>query len=91
MKLSKLITELADLPGESLPGQPLLELYGDDRVLIENHKGILEYGSQLIRVKMQYGALCVKGSDLHLRRMQDKQLVIMGCIGAVELERGKGT
>ena len=28
----------ADLPGEKMPGLPLLEIVGQNRVLIENHK-----------------------------------------------------
>ena len=38
------MVERADLPGEALPGQPLVELLGERRVLIEHHGGVTEYG-----------------------------------------------
>ena len=31
-----------------LPGQPVVELVGDRRVLIENHIGVTEYGTERI-------------------------------------------
>ncbi len=89
-KWTQLLVDGADLPGESLPGEPVLELYGQGRVLLENHGGILEYGPDRIRIKVKFGSICVYGCDLHLCRMQGQQLVIMGKIEGISLERGKG-
>ncbi len=77
----------ADLPGESLPGQPLLELYGEGRVLIENHGGITEYGTERIQVQVRYGAICICGEKLQLCRMQGRQLVIVGRIHSISVIR----
>ncbi len=87
--LTKFLIDRADIPGECLPGQPLLELFGEDRVLIENHLGITEYGCAMIRVRVKYGSLCVGGQQLHLCRMQDRQLVITGKIQSITLCRGR--
>ncbi len=83
------LVESADLPGESLPGQPLLELFGDNRVLIENHLGITEYGTEKIQIRVAYGALCVCGQRLQLCRMQGNQLFITGRIDGISLIRGR--
>ena len=32
-----------DLSAEILPAQTLVEIFGTDRVVIENHKGIVQY------------------------------------------------
>ncbi len=84
------LVESADLTGESLPGQPLLELYGEDRVLVENHSGITEYGKEKIQVQVRYGAICVCGEGLRLCKMQGQQLVIMGKIQTISLIRRRG-
>ena len=34
----------------ALPGVPIVELAGDRRVLIENHRGVTEYGMERICV-----------------------------------------
>lgn len=88
--LMERLTEAADLPGEVIPGQPLVEIAGDSRILIEHHGGVTEYGREKIRVKMKYGELCICGCSLELARMTKEQLVIAGRIDSVTLlRRGK--
>ncbi len=82
------LAEQADLQGEAIPGQPLLELYGDRRVLIEHHKGVTEYGRERILIRVKFGSLCVCGQCLELASMTAEQLVITGTIDSVSLIRG---
>ena len=77
----------ADLPGESIPGLPLVEIAGEHRVLIENHRGVIGYGDTEICVKVKFGCLKVCGNDLMLSRMSRQQLVISGEIDSVSLCR----
>lgn len=79
----------ADLPGEALPGQPLIEIARDCRVLIENHSGVTAYGPCEIHVKVKFGKVCVCGRGLKLARMTNQQLVITGIIDNVSLQRGR--
>ncbi len=81
------IMDRLDLPGEPMPGQPVVEIAGTDRVLIEHHGGVTEYGCCRIRVKVAYGAVCVSGDRLELKRMTQDQLIISGRIDCVSLER----
>lgn len=76
-----------DLPGESLPGQVLVEITGENRVLIEHHCGVREYSRERIGVKVKYGMLQVCGSCLELRCMTREQLVISGKIDCIVLKR----
>ena len=75
-----------DLPGERLPGLPLVEIVGENRVLLENHKGVIAYGNQEVRVKVSYGVICVSGSALRLACMSRQQLIIVGRIDSVALQ-----
>jgi len=75
------------LPGESLPGQVLVEITGDSRVLIENHRGIREYSRERIGINVRYGAVQICGSCLEVRRMTKEVLVICGKIDGVTLVR----
>lgn len=83
------LTERADLPGEPLPGVPLVEIAGERRVLIENHQGVCEYGREQIQVHAAYGLIRVCGGNLELARMTTAQLVIAGRIDSVTLIRGR--
>ena len=77
----------ADLPTETIPGQPLIEIAGQHRVLIENHQGVTAYGCSEICVRVKYGSIRVCGNQLSLARMTKDQLVITGDINAVTLLR----
>ncbi len=81
------LADSADLSGECLPGQTVIELLGDNRVLIENHGGITQYGTEQIQVKVRYGSVCVCGKQLRLCQMNGPQLIIMGCIDSITLAR----
>ncbi len=85
-----LLEQFMDTPAISprvLPGQPVIEIAGDRRVLIENHCGVKEYGHQQIIAQVSYGCVCVTGSRLELARMTKDQLVISGQIHCVQLKR----
>lgn len=82
------LVEGMDLPGEPVPGQPVIELAGENRVLIEHHLGVTGYAPEEIRVKVCYGQVSIQGNALELRRMTRGQLVISGQIYRVTLLRG---
>ena len=84
--LSYLTTD-PELPGELLPGQSLVEISGDCRVLIENHAGVIEYSRERIGVGVKFGQVTICGCGLELCRMTREQLIIRGRIDAVSLTR----
>lgn len=84
------LTDSADLPSEAIPKIPLVEITGDRRVLVENHCGVCEYGTERICVRLSYGQLCVCGSGMEIARMNREQLIISGHIDSVTLIRRRG-
>lgn len=81
------LTEEAELSTEPVPGQPIVEIAGDHRVLIENHFGVRGYSSEQIVVKVKYGCVRICGHCLELVKMTREQLVVRGKIDAVALQR----
>lgn len=81
------LADEADLTMEPFPGQPIIEVAGDSRVLIENHFGVKAYSREQIVVKVKYGLVCVCGCGLELMRMTREQLVIRGRIDGISLNR----
>ena len=73
--------------GEIARQLPLLELAGDNRVLVENHSGVLEYSTNKIQIKVTYGKLTVIGNKLKILQMSKEQLVINGRIDEICLFR----
>lgn len=81
------ISEQTDLPDEIFPGESVVEMVGDRRILVENHRGVTEYGCQRICIRLRCGTLIVTGCDLALSRMTKHLLVITGIVDSVCLQR----
>ena len=77
--------EALDLPGDVLAGLPHIELTGNRELRMENHKAILAYGEEEIRISGGKLEITVRGRGLELRAMNAGQLFITGAIQGVEL------
>lgn len=84
--MEKLTRQMVQSP-EPVPGLPLVEIAGQGRVLIENHRGVCGYGRDQICIRVKYGQIAVRGCGLELARMTKEQLVITGQIESVNLIR----
>lgn len=76
---------LLDLPADVLAGLPRLELVGDRELRMENHKGILAYGTEEIHVSGGSFVVKITGEGLELRAMTGLELVVTGRIHQVQL------
>ena len=74
-----------DLPAEVLAGAPKLTLTGGSRLHIENHRGILEYGRDIIIVNAGQTILKIMGSGLEILSMSAEELLITGRITGIDL------
>lgn len=78
--------EKLSLPPEALGEIPLAEIRGNSSLSIENHRGILEYDDEKVKVSVKHGAISVIGERLRIVCMSSRALEIRGRIQAVELE-----
>ena len=70
-------------------GQPRLELTGGSRLLIEDHRGILEYTDTVLRVALRRGTITVVGEALQLTALTLRELAVSGRIRSIELLGGE--
>lgn len=88
-KIRGLCEDLADrleLPEEALLGGAKISVTAKRRALIENHCGILEYGTEQIQVSVKRGKIVLRGSGLKLEAMNKNELLICGKLQSVEWE-----
>lgn len=86
-KLFQNLTGKLAITSQSLPGVPIVEIADGRRVLVENHRGVTEYGDKQIAVLVRFGKIVVSGSNLELGFMSKQQLIICGCIESVSIVR----
>ena len=72
--------------GTPLTPRTLAEVYGTNRVLVEQHRGIRGYSTEQIRIGATFGLLVVEGENLRLCCMSRSQLVIRGTIRQLRME-----
>ena len=84
-RLLERTAEVFDLPGDLVAGLLRVEITGSHEVRMENHKGILAYGGEEIRISGGKLEITVRGRGLELRAMNAGQLFITGTIQGVEL------
>lgn len=77
--------EVFDLPGDVVAGLPRLELTGSRELRMENHRGILAYGSDEIHISGGKLIVKVRGTGLELKAMNARELLITGTIFSVDL------
>ena len=74
-----------DLPADALAGLPRIELIGDRELRMENHRGILAYGTEEIHISGGAFVVKVSGHGLELRAMTGVELLITGKIEQILL------
>lgn len=84
----RLLEKLLSVVNEPDPAQPIVEVCGDRRVLIEHYYGVTEYGLQRICVAVKFGCVQICGNQLRLRKMQKQTLVVTGLIDSILIIRG---
>ena len=84
-RLLERTAEALELPGDVVAGLPRVELTGDRELRMENHRGILTYGSQEIQISGGRLVVKVRGEDLELRAMNAGELLITGTLRGVDL------
>lgn len=74
---------------DAIPLQPIMELCGDRRILVENHQGIKRYSPEQIAISVRFGQITICGTGLHINKMEGQMLVITGLIESIFVERGR--
>ena len=82
------LAAMAELDTEPIPAQPIIEIGGDTRVLVENHRGVQAYGPEESLMGVKVGRVRICGHNMVLTRMSREQLLIRGKIDTVSLLRG---
>ena len=86
-RIMEMLADRAELETEPMPVQPIIEVAGDRRLLVENHRGVSAYSTEKILINVGFGTVCVCGFGLRLIRMTKEQLVIRGRIDSISLLR----
>ena len=80
------LDRILEIPRELSTNIPKVTILGFEQVLIENHKGILEYQDYFIRLNTYIGIININGFNLKLEEMTSDDVIVKGKIDSVDFE-----
>ena len=79
-KIRTAFADFLELPEELAFDLPRITLFGNLRLGVENHKGIIKYTQEEIRLRVHKGMVSAKGVKLQLRNLSSEEILIEGNI-----------
>jgi len=78
------VSEMFELPKDITLNLPKISIIGNSQMLVENHRGVIEYTPQKIRLNSTIGIIMVEGQDMNLKNIAADDIMIIGMIKKVE-------
>jgi sporulation protein YqfC len=75
-----------EIPQDIVLDLPRITMLGNKQLLVENHKGIIEYTPSLVRIKLSQGELIILGEKLTLGNLQVEQILVEGVVQEVKYD-----
>lgn len=79
-RLSKLTAKLLDLPQDVVLDIPRFTMIGNRQLYIENHRGVLHFSSEMLKLGLTQGQLEIHGKQLVIRAILPEEVFIEGVI-----------
>ncbi|ABO50996.1 protein of unknown function DUF1429 [Desulforamulus reducens MI-1] len=79
-KFKKQISDFFEIPSDIMFDLPKIVLVGNLQVFIENHRGIVEYTTEKVRIKVGEGEVGISGANLLLRNIKTDEICVEGQI-----------
>jgi|HigsolmetaAR203D_1030402.scaffolds.fasta_scaffold00630_19 sporulation protein YqfC len=74
-----------ELPQDVVFDLPRLTMIGDRQLYIENHRGVLHFSPDMLRLRLPNGRLEVSGKDLVIRGIWTEEVLVEGVITQVSI------
>jgi sporulation protein YqfC len=84
-KLRKMTADFLDLPQDVVFDLPRMTMIGDRQLYIENHRGVIHFSPDKLRLALANGELEVTGAELVIRGIWTEEVFIEGVIKHIHL------
>ena len=83
---AELLADRLDLPTDAVLGMTKLTVFGRRKLLVENHQGIRAYENEHILLDCVNSKVSIRGNNLILTAMDEKDMIISGNMLSIEFE-----
>ena len=85
-KSREIIAETFDLPKDIVLNVPKITIIGNDEITIENHKGIILFERNVIKVNTKVKAINIEGENFERLYIGDSTITISGKFKSISYE-----
>ena len=78
------VSDAFELPKEITLNLPKISIIGNIQMIVENHKGIIEYAPERIRINSSIGVIRIEGEGMNLRNIASDDIIVTGTIKKIE-------
>ncbi len=82
-RFRKWATEKMELPPDVMMDLPRVTIIGQLHIYIENHKGLLAFSDQEVRLLLKKGQLLIKGNSFVIKTVLPEEILLEGKISEV--------
>ncbi len=82
----EVVADFFELPHEVVLDLPRITLVGNVQLYIENHRGVIAYDENEVRLAVKSGEIVVSGEGLHIKNLLEEELLIKGLIKGLSYE-----
>lgn len=81
------IAHMFEIPTDVIFDLPKITILGNVQLYIENHRGIIEYRPEAIRISVNTGEVEIIGNGMVIRTITSEEIHLDGMIQAVKYNR----
>ncbi|MCY9669113.1 sporulation protein YqfC [Paenibacillus alginolyticus] len=85
-KWNQFTAKILDLPQDVVQDLPRITMIGNVQLYVENHRGVLHFSSENLKLELTKGTLEVFGKQLVIRAILSEEVFIEGLIDHVKYE-----
>lgn len=85
-KSREIIAETFDLPKDIVLNVPKITIIGNDEITIENHKGIILFERNIIKVNTKVKIINIEGENFEILYIGDSTITISGKFKSISYE-----
>lgn len=82
-RMKKWITDQMELPADVMMDLPRITMIGQLHIYIENHRGVLQFSNEELRLLLSQGQLLIKGEQFVIKTILPEELLLEGKIDQV--------
>lgn len=86
-KFKQQFSDFLEIPGDVALDLPKIVIVGNIQLFIENHRGILEYSPESVRISTGDGEVAITGQGLMLRNVLPDEIFVVGEIEKIHFSK----